>query len=440
MILKSRAGICGSALLAVAVAGPVVAETIDEKIMRLERILNEQQARIVEQEQKLNAQALTISGQKAALEDQRNGLQLLRHEVMMESRGAGVPAQQSGSGQAGGSPMYLAQNNQQQKPVGQAPAKTQQAKPEIGAIADVGGVLTPMGKLVIEPALQYTHSDVNRLTFRGIEILSSLGIGLLEAVDADRDSVIASVTGRLGLTNRLELEFKIPYVWRDDEESAAIPQLDETVTMTSLDGDGIGDLEAALHYQLNNGEDGWPFLIANARLKLANADGPFDIARNDEGIGLELATGSGFYSFEPSITALFPSAPAVFFGNVGYLINIEDDVDTVIGPMSTAGAQTIGKVDPGDAFRVSFGMAYSINERASFTLGFKNDWIEATDTVINGVTVSSSKLNIGSMLLGYSYQVSPQVGINLNLEFGITDDAPDMLMTFRVPFTTDTFW
>ena len=87
-----------------------------------------------------------------------------------------------------------------------------------------------------------------------------------------------------------------------------------------------------------------------------------------------------------------------------------------------------------------FGMAYSINERAAFTLGFKTDFIQESDTEINGVTLNSSSLTIGSMLMGYSYQLTNDVGINLNLELGVTDDAPDMLVTFRVPFTVGSLW
>lgn len=440
MTLLSESRIGCSVLVAVFAAGPVVAETSDDKIELLERALSEQPTTIVAQDQRLIAQAAIISGQKTALENQSFGLTLLREEVLRESRGAGLPAPEP----AAKGTLILADNHQgspqQLKPVGQAPAKIQQDRPVITELADIGGVLTPKGRLVLEPALQYTHSSVNRVTFRGIEILSSLGIGVLEAVDTDRDAVVASLTGRLGLTNRMEMEFKLPYVWRHDKESADIPQLEETDISSTLDGDGVGDIEAALHYQLNNGNAGWPFFILNGRLKLTNGKGPFDIDRNADGIGQELATGSGFYSFEPSITGLYPSAPAVFFGNLGYLFNIKDDVNVMIGEASDAGAQTIGTVDPGDAFRISFGMAYSINETASFTLGFKNDWIQATETEINGAKVSSSRLNIGSMLMGFSFQVTPDKGVNLNLEFGITDDAPDMLITFRMPFRTEALW
>lgn len=401
-------------------AGPAAASTVDDKIKRLEQSLENQQVHIVEQERKLNSQAIIISEQKKALDDQRQDLDLLQHEILLDSRGRG-----------------RAENNQAPQPtsVGQAPAKTQQSTPpQVEGLADVGGVLTGKGQLILEPSLQLTHSDVNRLTFRGIEILSSLGIGLLEAVDADRDSAIASLTGRLGLTNRLELELKVPYVYRNDTETVAIPQVDETGISRSLESDGLGDIEIALHYQLNNGLDGWPFFIANARYKLSNGEGPFDITRTSDGIGTELAVGSGFYAFEPSVTALFPSAPAVFFANLGYLINYEEDID------KTFGEQAIGEVDPGDAVRLSFGMAYSVNERASFTLGFKTDYILESETEINGVTLRSTKLTIGSLLMGYSYQLTNDVGINFNLESGVTDDAPDMVMTFRLPFTLGTLW
>lgn len=404
-------------LIAAWAAGPVTANTIDDKIKHLEQ----------------------------SLDNQRQDLDRLKQEILLDSRGRGradsdrapqptpagqAPAMNQEPTPAGQAPAM----NQQPTPVGQAPAKTEQSKPQVEGLADIGGVLTRKGTLVLEPSVQYTHSDVNRLTFRGIEILSSLGIGLLEAVDADRDTMIASLTGRLGLTNRLELELKVPYVYRNDEETVAIPQVEETNISDSLYGDGIGDIEIALHYQLNNGLNGWPFFIANARYKLNNGEGPFDLPRTSEGIGTELATGSGFYSFEPSITALFPSAPAVFFSNLGYLINFEEDID------KTFGEQTIGKVNPGDAVRFSFGMAYSINERAAFTLGFKTDFIQGSDTEVNGVTLNSTSLTIGSMLMGYSYQLTNDVGINLNLELGVTDDAPDMLVTFRVPFSVGSLW
>ena len=323
-------------------------------------------------------------------------------------------------------------------PVGQAPVVEQPQQPEVQAIADIGGVLTPRGRLVIEPSLQYSHSGVNRLTFRGIEILSTLLIGVFSAEEAERDIWTAALTGRLGVTDRLELELRVPYVYRDDTLTATVPTIENQSPEIERDlsGSGLGDIEITARYQLNRGHNGWPFFVGNLRYKSVTGDGPFDIARDSDGIEQELATGSGFHAIEPSVTALFPSDPAVFFANLGYLYNMSDSVNKQVSD-----DLWVGKVDPGDAVRLSFGMAYAINPRASFTLGFKNDFIDRTKTEYfddNGRgTLSSRTLNVGSLLLGWSYQLNPDVSVNLGLELGVTDDAPDTVLTLRVPFGTN---
>src|SRR3546814_1650506 len=100
--------------------------------------------------------------------------------------------------------------------------------------------------LVVEPSIQYSHSQVNRFTFLGVEILDTFLIGLLEAQDADRDLYQAAITGRFGITDRLEAEIKVPYIYRDDRISFIIPQIDPDAKLTQdVDGDGIGDVELA---------------------------------------------------------------------------------------------------------------------------------------------------------------------------------------------------
>ena len=370
-----------------------------------------------------------------ALEQQQQEIQALREELLELKRGRG-PAD-TGVRQAQQDAPTAQQPQQQQQPpqqpVGEPPAQ-QPPRPQVQAIPELGGVLTPQGTLVLEPSIQYSHSQVNRFTFVGVEILDTFLIGLIEAQDADRNLYQAAVTARYGITNRLEVEVKIPYIYRDDRISFVIPQIDPDTQLTQdVDGDGIGDIELGLHYQINSGLDDWPIFIGNLRYKSTTGKGPFDVDRGANGLETELATGSGFHAIEPSVTILYPNDPVVFFGNFGYLFHLPDDVD------KTFNGQTIGEVDPGDAFRMSFGMAYSINERSSFTLGYKHDFIDETTTEVNGVDFSSSSLSVGSLLLGYSFQVNNYSSVNLNLELGVTDDAPDVLMTLRVPFVLDLF-
>ncbi|SDO38916.1 hypothetical protein [Vreelandella arcis] len=340
-----------------------------------------------------------------------------------------------------GSVPILAQDTIQ--PVGQEPEE-REVQPDVQAIAEYGGVLTPKGRLVLEPEFQYSHESINRMTFQGVEVLSTLLIGVFTAEDVDRDNYTAALTGRLGFTDRLELEMKVPYVYRDESNRVTVSEVDPDFTLDrELSNDALGDIELAAHYQLNRGLNGKPYFIGNLRYKSTTGEGPFDIRRNSAGIPLELSTGTGFHSIEPSITMLIPSAPAVYFANLGYVFHLEDEVNQQV----TQGDDDlfIGDVDPGDAVRLSFGMAYSINPRSSFTLGYKNDFIGKTKTeYVNNTSgtitrVSSNTLNVGSLLLGWSYQLNPDVSLNLGLELGITDDAPDTTLTLRMPFGMDVF-
>jgi len=328
---------------------------------------------------------------------------------------------------------------QEIRPVGQEPPP-EEVQFNVQSLAEYGGVLTPRGRLMLEPEFQYTHESINRMTFEGVKILSTLLIGVFTAQDLKRDSYMAAMTGRLGVTDRLELEMKVPYVYRTETQNITVAEVNPEFTIDrTLSNQSLGDIEVAAHYQLNRAREGRPIYIGNLRYKSTTGDGPFDISRDSAGIARELPTGTGFQAIEPSLTVLFPSAPAVYFANLGYTYNLSDTVNRNVG-----GDIFVGQVDPGDAVRISFGMAYAINPRTSFTLGYKNDFIGKTRTEYftpdtGSTTQSSRTLNVGAMLLGWSYQLNPDTAINLNLEFGITEDAPDTVLTLRVPFGMDLF-
>lgn len=437
-------------LMNVAIAAPADDGSVDARLDRLARDLAAEQRSTQEHRQELAAQkrlleqqAGLIARQAQLLRQQRLDLDRLQERpladaALNELRGgaSGMSPEQARSGGVAPPPARTSQADAAgaHKPVGKAPPKSKAAPPQVQAIPELGGVLTPKGHWIVEPSLQYSNSQVNRLTFLGVEIIESFLIGILEAQDVDRDLYSAAVTARYGLTNRLELEGKLPYVWRDDSFRADIPGVTEGATINrDLSGEGLGDIELSVHYQMNRGTAGWPFLIGNLRYKSDSGDGPFDVARDADGIETELATGSGFHAIEPSITALFPTDPAVLFGNLGYLFALEENVDRTF-TSSGNDPQTVQSFDPGDAVRMSFGMAYAMNAAASFTLGYKHDFIQKTETVINDVVLSDSSLDVGALLLGFSYRVNERATTNVNLELGMTADAPDVTMTLRTPF------
>jgi hypothetical protein len=314
-------------------------------------------------------------------------------------------------------------------PVGEAPPERERA-PVAAAIAERTGILTGAGTLIFEPFFSYSHSDVRRFSVLGVEFLDSVLIGRIEATEADRDTFIAGGTLRLGITDRLETEVRIPYVRREDDITS---QIQTTVPATEdtrgISGRDLGDIGFGGHYQLNRGQGGWPFFVGNVRVKSDTGTGPFDVPRDSAGIETEAATGSGFWGVEPSLTVIYPTDPAVFYGNLGYLINLDRDVN------ETVGGAFIGNVDPGDALQASFGMGFSLNENASFSLGYRHSFVGNTTSEIDGVKVDSDELQIGSLQFGMAHKIDDNIKFNINLSAGLTEDAPDVGLGIRLPIT-----
>lgn len=317
------------------------------------------------------------------------------------------------------------------------PQPQRQESAEVPVLPEPAGVLTPPGMLVIEPSVEYQHSDVNRFVAGGVAILDTVLVGVFEATQANRDTVTAALTARTGITNRFEVEAKVPYIYRNDSTTNTVVSSNSSSPVkTSIDGYDIGDVEFAGRYQLNNGTGRWPVFVGNLRVKSTTGQGPFDVERNASGVETELATGSGFWGVEPSLTVIVPSDPVVFFGNLGYLWNVADDVDTTVGtPIPGGTAVRITHVDPGDAIRLSLGMGLALNERTSFSLGYQHDFIWGTETETSSGNRTSESLNVGSLSFGVNYQMTETVALNATLSAGITGDAPDMRFMIRTPIS-----
>ena len=315
-------------------------------------------------------------------------------------------------------------------PVGERPIE--QGRSEISAIPPELGVLTPRGHFVFDPSLEYVRTSNNRFVFRGVELVPGVQLGVIEVSDAVRDTGVATFATRYGVTSRLEIEARIPYVGRHDRVTT-IRQRDDTVARSSEpDGQGIGDVEFATRYQLNSGQRGLPVFVANARVKSPTGQGPYDVNYDAFGVPTELATGSGFWAVEGGLTMLYPSDPAIIFASLTYLHNIPRDIDKTIG--AGANAVLVGRVAPGDAIGASLGFGLSLNPRFSVSFGYSHSYIFPTDSKLSGVDVSSQPLQVGSLLMGWSFRLTDRVTLNNSFEFGVTSDAPDLRVVFRAPY------
>ncbi len=309
------------------------------------------------------------------------------------------------------------------KPVGQAPETAKTQPLQVADIIDQRGVLTPRGTIVVEPTFQYSNSSVYRVALDGFTVIPALSIGAIDIRSVSRNTVTAAVGLRYGITNRFEIETRLPYISRSDSTTTrplATPADRETTT--KVEGDGIGDIELGLHYQINRGGPGRPFYVGNLRIKSHTGSDPFDVD-TDPATGLQtsLPTGTGFWGVQPSMTISLPSDPAVFFGNVSYLWNIKRDIDS-----------ETGEIDPGNAFGLSMGMGLALNQRASLSLGYSHSSVQPTKQ--NGKRVQGSNtLQIGSLLIGMSHRIGKRSNLNVSVAAGVTEDAPDIQFSIRLP-------
>ena len=146
-------------------------------------------------------------------------------------------------------------------------------------------------------------------------------------------------------------------------------------------GQGLGDVELGLRYQFKRRKPNSPFLVGNLRIKSTTGSDPFEIASMSSLSGqprfsTELPTGSGFWSVNPSLTFIYPSDPVVFFGSIGYLWTLEDDKGTSLD--TNGNVLGFGRVNPGDAYRMSFGLGLGLNESSSLSISYALDQFTRT--------------------------------------------------------------
>lgn len=312
-------------------------------------------------------------------------------------------------------------------PVGEAPPPEPTVQSKVEAVPEGQGVLTPAGRMVLDSSFEYTGSSTNRLVFRGIELVPGIQIGLIEASDADRTTLITTLAARYGLTNRLEVEARAPALYRWDRIEVA-QQRDEGIVRTiALKERDIGDVEFALRYQLNRPRGQRPIWVANLRVKSDTGKSPFEVTYDEFGVATGLSTGSGFWAVQPGVSMLLPSDPAVIFGSLGYLYHIPRNIDRTIG------GAFIGRVDPGDAISGNLGFGFALNPRFSFSMGYRHSYIFPSTQEIGDSVERSNRAQVGSFTFGMSYRLSPRQSVNFGFEFGATADAPDVAVSVRFP-------
>jgi hypothetical protein len=393
-----------------------------DRLDALQRLINEQVSR-------MDLLKQSIQQADSSLGDLRRAL---RAELLASQRARGVaPPETVAQADANADTKTAAQ------PVGQAPESEGRA-PAVAPIFEQAGVLTPKGKKVIEPSFQYSYSSSNRIALVGYTVIPAILIGVIDVREVKRNTFATALTGRYGLTNRWEIEARLPYAYRSDTSiGRQILEGQASPSAFNSNGIGIGDVEFTARHQLNDGGVDKPFLIGSLRFKTRTGTDPFEVETKlnvpslREGLQTTLPTGSGFYGLQPALTALFASDPAVFFGTVSYLHSFSR---SGVVRQTDKEPQDLGKIQPGGVFGFNFGMGLGLNEKSSFSIGY--DHSSVGRTLQNGSpSPDSVRIQLGTLLLGYSYRLNPQRTLSVSLGAGLTRDTPDVTLTVRMPIT-----
>lgn len=429
-------GTCSFGLL---LCAPLQAQQTPSKSGTLKR-LDALQQQVNEQGRQIESLRQQIAEQDARYTEQQHTITRLedaRSEPPSSSSAAAPPGSRQ-PGLANAAP----DGSTQAVRVGVAPT-AEETLPAVAQLFDQPGILTPRGRFVLEPSVQYGYSSSNRVALVGYTIIPALLIGLIDVREVKRNVLTTALTGRWGLSNRLEVEAKVPYVVRSDSTiSREIFTGSASDSVFNSSGKALGDIEVAARYQLNQPQGNSPFMIGSLRFKSRTGKDPFEVVTdcvtrcvgNTTGTGLpmDLPTGSGFYSAQTALTWLFPSDPAVFFGSLSYTHNFKRN--NVSRLVRDGEQEFIGSVKPGDVLGLNFGMGLALNERSTFSLGM--DLYSVGRTKQNGAAVVSSvRTQLASLLLGYSYRLSPTTTLNVSAAAGLTPDTPNLTLTVRIPIS-----
>ena len=124
-----------------------------------------------------------------------------------------------------------------------------------------------------------------------------------------------------------------------------------------------------------------------------------------------------------------PSDPVVIYGGVGYLYHMAKTINREVGQNIT-----LGRVDPGDAINANIGFGFSLNPKFSFSMGYRHTYLFSTLTEINGTKQHSRPFHVGALNFGMSYRLNRHQSLNFDVGVGVTEDAPDVSISVRMPF------
>jgi hypothetical protein len=312
------------------------------------------------------------------------------------------------------------------------PERPKSKKPIDQLLLQRGAILLPPGWLQVEPSLDVTRFSTDRLAISGVSLFEAIVIGKISADKVTREIVTGAATFRYGLMNRLQLETRIPYVYRHDRELIGVGTANEVER--NIENHHIGDVEASLVWQAYLGDDSLPAVLVRVRGRTHTGRDPFTIPAVQIPVGegetagtrsglTDVPTGNGYYSVAPGVTLVWRMDPVVLFAGANYSFNLSR---TIAG---------VGRLNPGDNWEAFVGLNFAVSERLGLNMTFFDSGFSALE--VDGVKRKNTAFNSGVLAIGTSIVLGPTRTLLISAGKGVTKESPDFQFTVSLPMTFD---
>lgn len=293
-------------------------------------------------------------------------------------------------------------------------------------------------RFTFEVGTTYSRFSRAQINLSGFLALDAIFLGRIDVSEIKSDVVTVNMTGRYGITDRIQIDFNAPFLYRNSNffkgnvggASAGSATADVSV------GPELGDVNLGVFYQVVPENAAWPDIVWNIRVKAPTGTNPYGIGTKklDNGLTVpeSLPSGNGVWALSSGFSFVKTVDPAILFANLNVFHNFVTDFNNIGGNTPTPGT-----IDLGNAYQFGFGMAFALNERLSMNFSYTQRFTETARQKAQGgmwQSITGSDANIATLNVGASFALSQQLTLVTNVGIGLTTDAPDVQLGFKLPY------
>lgn len=300
--------------------------------------------------------------------------------------------------------------------------------------------------LILEVGMTYARYDRKQLTLNGFLALDAIFLGNIAIENVESDTFTFTGSARYSLTPNLTVNVDVPVLqrWTTYQKGGAGGAA-AVVAEQQVGSDAhVGDVTGGVSYRLFGETATRPDIVLNTSVSIPTGRAPYGISwrvLESQGDYIQFAvpetqpTGNGVWGASAGLSFVKTLDPAILFASIGYTHTFArhfDDLDT------NPATRNPGRVDLGNAFNYGVGVAFALNERTSLSMALTHRFNGATrvraDNLGYWQGVIGSDGNAAALNLGMTYAISPKFTLVASLGVGLTPDAPDVTMGFKIPF------